>query len=159
MKQAIATAQFTGVQAMRAAGAAAMPLRLADVPSQLLRDLDAAKRSPQYAGIDFTAYREKLVAYASAATAFDARLLAAERAGDESKLRDLTAIAMVARDAFYQPGGLTYNRYWHTIDRVVAPLPEVNFAAYDPEHRDAMVGEALSRLIASVDRAMSALES
>ncbi len=157
MKQAVATAQFTGLQAMRAAGAEAMPLRLADVPAQLMRDLDAAKRAPQFAEIDFTAYHDELVAYRSAAVAFDAQLLAAERAGDSAKLDALEAKAMLARDAFYQPGGLTYNKYWHTIDRVVAALPELNYAAYDPDNRDAMVKEALGRLIASTEKATSAL--
>ena len=38
-------AQYTGVQAMRAAGAERMTLRLSDVASQLLTDVEAAKKA------------------------------------------------------------------------------------------------------------------
>jgi len=157
LKEAIATAQFTGVQAMRAAGATEMPLRLDDAASQVLKDLDAARKAPQYDGIDFTAIRATAVTYESAARAFDARLVAAERSGDEAALEPLERKAMVARDVFWMPGGLTYNKYWHTIDRFVAPLPELNYAAYETTNRDADVKVALDRLTAALQKAITAI--
>ncbi|HEX3368213.1 MAG TPA: hypothetical protein VHS56_01435 [Candidatus Cybelea sp.] len=41
MKEAVITAQVTGVQAMRAANATVAPLRIEEVPQQLLKDLMA----------------------------------------------------------------------------------------------------------------------
>jgi N-acetylated-alpha-linked acidic dipeptidase len=156
MHEAVTTAQFTGVQAMRAAGAVAMPLRLTDVATQLVKDVDAARRAPQYDGVDFAPLRAKMTAYLSAAKAFDAKLLAAERSGDVSAIDALERHAMVARDVFWMPDGLSYNKYWHTIDRLVAPFPELNYAAYDA-HKDAMIKAALDRLAASVQKATGAL--
>ena len=159
MKEAVATAQFTGVQAMRAAGAVEMPLRLTPVATQFIKDLDAAAKLEQYSGIDFGSLRAKAVAYREAATSFDAHLLAAERSGDVPALDTLERKAQVARDAFWMPEGLTYNKYWHTIDRFVIPLPELNFAAYETTNRDADVKVAIDRLSASVAKATDALRS
>lgn len=158
MHEAIVTAQFTGVQAMRAAGAVDMPLRLTDVPTQMLKDIDTAKKAPQYDGVDFSGLRAKVAYYLETARSFDAKLVAAERAGDPAAIDALERRAMVARDAFWMPNGLSYNKYWHTIDRFVAPFPEVNYAAYD-SNKDAMVKAALDRLISSVEKATQALRA
>jgi hypothetical protein len=64
---------------------------------------------------------------------------------------------MLARDAFWMPEGLTYNKYWHTIDRYVFPFPELNYAAYEATNRDADVKTALDRLMASLQKATDAL--
>ncbi|MDP9024608.1 MAG: M28 family peptidase, partial [Candidatus Eremiobacteraeota bacterium] len=157
MKEAVIMAQFTGVQAMRAAGALEMPLRLSDVATQLLKDIDATKKAEQFDGIDFASLRAKSAAYLDVAKIFDAQLLAAERSGDAAKLDALERRAVLARDAFWMPDGYSYNKYWHTIDRYVAPFPEVNFAAYQTADREANVRAALARLTASIQKATGAL--
>jgi N-acetylated-alpha-linked acidic dipeptidase len=157
MKEAVAMAQFTGVQAMRAAGAVEMPLRLTDVATQLVKDIDAAKKLDQYDGIDLSALRDKAMAYEAAAKAFDARLLAAEHSGDPSALDGLEKKAKIARDVFWMPNGLTYNKYWHTIDRNVIPLPELNYAAFETTNRDADMKTALDRLETCIQKATDAL--
>ena len=156
MKEAVVTAQFTGIQAMRAAGAVAMPLRLSDVAAQLLKDVDASKKAPQYDGLDFTALRAKIVDYQITAKAFDAKLWAAERGGDAAAIDALERYAMIARDVFWMPNGLSYNKYWHTIDRLVAPFPELNYAAFDAD-KAGKEKAALDRLGAAVDKATDAL--
>jgi hypothetical protein len=157
MKEAVVTAQFTGVQAMRAAGASEMPLRLAAVPAQLLKDIEASRKLPQFDGVDWSGLRADATAYQAAAHAFDAKLLAAERSGDAASLEGLERRAMAARDVFWMPDGLTYNKYWHTIDRFVAPFPEVNYAAYETTDRDTKVRAALDRLRASIGKAIADL--
>ena len=156
-KQAIVTAQYTGLQLMRAAGAVGMPLRLSGVATQLLKDLDDAKKAPQYVDVDFAPLRAKIAAYATSAAAFDVKLLVAERSGDAAALAALERRASAARDAFWMPGGLSYNKYWHTLDRNVIPFPELNFAAYETTDRDAKVRAALARLSAAVIRASDAI--
>jgi FAD/FMN-containing dehydrogenase len=153
----VITAQFTGVQAMRAAGATDMPLRLSDVATQVIKDIDAATKAPQYDGIDLSGLRATAVAYQTSAKAFDARLLAAERSGDAGALDALERKAMVARDVFWMPDGLSYNKYWHTIDRYVAPFPELNYAAYETTGRDADVKTAIDRLTAAMQKAIAAI--
>ncbi|GAC1543337.1 MAG: hypothetical protein NVS3B16_09500 [Vulcanimicrobiaceae bacterium] len=69
-RQAIVTAQFTGIQLMRAAGAVAMPLRLTGVATQLLKDVDEAKKNPQYVDVDFAPLRAEIITYRTAAVAF-----------------------------------------------------------------------------------------
>jgi hypothetical protein len=134
-----------------------MPLRLTDVAAQLLKDIDAAKKLPQYDGIDFAPFRAKVVTYLATAKLFDASLLAAERSGDVASIDARERQAEIARDTFWMPDGLSYNKYWHTIDRFVAPFPELNYAAYETTGRDAAVAAALGRLETSVDKATNAL--
>lgn len=155
--EAVALAQYTGVQAMRAAGAVRMPLRFTDVAAQLSRDVEAAKKEPQFSGVDFKAFADQVAALKTAAVAFDAKLQAAERSGDVAVLDALAVKAMHARDVFWMPQGLYYNKYWHTIDRFQGAFPEVNFAAYESEGREAKVKAALQRLIDAVDRAIAAI--
>ncbi len=155
MKEAVVTAQFTGVQAMRAAGASEMPLRLGSVPAQILKDIETSRKLPQFDGVDWSGLRVDATAYQTAANAFDAKLLAAERSGDAATLASLERRAMAARDVFWMPDGLSYNKYWHTIDRFVAPFPEVNYAAYETTDRDAKVRAALERLRASIRNAIA----
>jgi N-acetylated-alpha-linked acidic dipeptidase len=158
LKEAVATANFTGVQAMRAAGAVDMPLRLTDVAQQLAKDVEAAHKNPQYVDVDFKPLRAKVKAYLEAAVAFDAKLLAAERAGDPAALDVLEQKAMVARDVFWMPDGLSYNKYWHTIDRFVAPFPELNYASFETENKDAKVAAALDRLETAISKATDAVK-
>jgi hypothetical protein len=134
-----------------------MPLRLTDVAAQLLKDIDAAKSAPQYDGVDFALFRAKVVTYLATAKAFDATLLAAERSGDAASIDALEKQAEIARDVFWMPDGLSYNKYWHTIDRFVAAFPELNYAAYETTGRDAAVAAALARLETAVEKATNAL--
>jgi hypothetical protein len=135
----------------------AMPLRLSDVAMQLLKDLGDAKKLPQYVDIDFAPLKSVTSAYKDAARTFDASLFAAERAGDATALAALERRAMVARDAFWMPEGLSYNRFWHTIDRYVAPFPELSFASYETTDRDAKIATALERLRAAIVKATTAI--
>ena len=153
--EAVSMAQYTGVQAMRAAGAERMPLRLTDPANQFWNDVEAAKRAPQFAKVDFKPLEDRAAAYRVAAVAFDAKLQAAERAGDTATLDALEAKAMQARDVFWMSGGLYYNKYWHTIDRYQAPLPELNFAVWETQDRDAKVQAAMDRLTGAVNRAIN----
>lgn len=158
LHEAVIMANFDGVQAMRAAGAVEMPLRLAPVAQQLSKSVAESRRAPQYEGIDFGPLAIACANYEAAAKAFDAKLLAAERSGDAATLDGLEHKAMAARDVFWMPEGLSYNKYWHTIDRFVAPFPELNFAAFQTKDKDAQVRTALDRLTAAVDRAIAALQ-
>jgi N-acetylated-alpha-linked acidic dipeptidase len=162
--QAVAMARFTGVQAMRAAGAERMPLRLTEESSLLLSDIEALKRTPQYAevaksvpqfGAELSHFQDHLRTYHDAALVFDAKLQAAERSGNVAQLDALEAKAAEARDVFWMPEGLSYNKYWHTIDRYTVAFPELNFAMYESENLESKVKAALERLTSAVDRAIS----
>ncbi|MBC5809611.1 MAG: M28 family peptidase [Candidatus Eremiobacteraeota bacterium] len=155
--QAISMAQYTGVQAMRAAGADRMPLRLTPIALQLLADIDAMKGQSQYGGLDTKTFRERVTAYRMVAEAFDAKLQAAERSGDVVSLDALEAKAQTARGVFWMPNGLYYNKYWHTIDRNVAPFPELNYAAYETQDRDGKLNASLTRLIDAVNSAITTI--
>jgi hypothetical protein len=139
------------------AGAQVPPLRVSEVPSLMLRDLAAFGKLPNMAGIDLGGLEAKLTAFQTAAKAVDAKAAAAERAGDAAAMDALYAKAEVARASFYMPDGLTYNKYWHTIDRYVAPFPEVNYASYETDGRAEKVKVALDRLGAAADHATAAL--
>jgi N-acetylated-alpha-linked acidic dipeptidase len=156
-KQAVITAQFTGVQAMRAAGARTEALRISELPALMLRDVDAVAKEPRMEGADLTAFRAKVAAFADAAKALDAKMIAAERGGDTATMGELALKIAAARAAFYAPEGLTYNRYWHTIDRFVAPFPELNYASYETEGKPDKMKAALDRLTAAVEKATAAL--
>jgi N-acetylated-alpha-linked acidic dipeptidase len=153
--EAVSMTQYDGLQAMRAAGADRMPLRLTDVANQLWTDVENAKHAPHLTDIDLKPLEERIVAYRTAAALFDVRLAQAERSGDLGTLDPLEARAMRARDVFWMPDGLYYNPVWHTIDRYQSSLPELYFAAYEPEDRDAYVKMALDRLIDALDRAIT----
>lgn len=155
MRQAVITAQFTGVQAMRAAGAEEMPLRLSPVPREMLAELKAFAKLPPVAEANLDPLREALGAYQSAASRFDARLLAAERSGDAPALDALEIEAEAARDVFWSPQGLYYNKYWHTIDRSIIPFPELLAAAIEPQNRLEKLQAAVDRLTAAVRRAVA----
>jgi hypothetical protein len=56
------------------------------------------------------------------------------------------------------PDGLSYNKYWHTIDRFVAPLPEINYASFETTDKDAKIAAALDRLESAVTKATNAIQ-
>jgi len=157
-KQSVITSQYTGVQAMRVAGAATGVIRISEVPALMLRDLDALAKDPRFQGVDFTALRAKIVAYQDAAKAADDKMIAAEKAGDISAMEALSAKIAASRDAFYSQDGLSYNRYWHTIDRFVIPFPEINYASYETDGKAEKMNAAINRLATAVGAATAALQ-
>jgi hypothetical protein len=134
MKEAVITAQVTGIQAMRAANATVEPLRIEEIPAQLLKDLtamQAAAVTRTDGTLLFGDLRDALVAYQSAAHRADVAMEQAEAQGNVARMQEIAAREQDARDAFYMPGGLLQNAYYHTIDRVFSSFPEIAFAGTD----------------------------
>ena len=153
LKQAVATAQQTALQAMRAAGATVEPLRIAEVPEQLFKDL------PVLFGVtggkaDTTQLITALTAFETAATATDNAMIKAEASGDVATMQKLGVQEQAARGAFFLQDGLSFNKYLHTIDRVFVSYPEVIFAGSDTKAQQA----AIDRITASVQIAAAALK-
>lgn len=152
LKEAVATAQQTALQAMRAASATVEPLRIAEVPQQLMKDL------PMLVGVtmgkaNLTQLNAALFAFQKAAAATDARMEKAAAAGDAATMQALAAQEQQARAAFYMPQGLSFNKYLHTMDRVFVSYPEVLFAGSNPKAQQA----AIDRMTSAVNNATSAL--
>ena len=77
----------------------------------------------------------------------------AEAKADDSAMASLAAREQASRDAFYLPGGLLENSYYHTIDRLYTSFPEIVFAGAD----DAVAKSAYDRILAAVRNATAAL--
>jgi hypothetical protein len=153
LKEAVATAQQTGLQAMRAAGATVEPLRIAEMPEQFSKDLPALYNAT--AGKTNTAQLiAALTAFHNAAEQTDNAMAKAESAGDATTMQKLAAEESTARAAFYMPGGLTFNKYYHSIDRVFMSYPEVMFAGSDAQAQQA----AIDRITTSIQNATAALK-
>ena len=145
LKEAVATAEQTGLQAMRAAGATVEPLRIAEIPEQLFKDLPALF-SATGGKADTAALVSALTALETAATATDNAMKQAEAAGDVAAMQKLAAQERLARAAFYVQGGLSFNKYLHTIDRVFTELyPEIIFAGSDLKAQQAAI-DRMTRL-------------
>jgi N-acetylated-alpha-linked acidic dipeptidase len=157
-REAVITAQYTGVQAMRVADGEVPPLRISEVPALMLRDLDTFAKDPRMQGVAFTPLHTKLEAFLAAGKASDAKMETAERGGDVATIDALYAKEERARSVFYMPDGLAFNKYWHTIDRFVAPFPEVHFASYETDGKAEKMKAALDRLAAAVDAGIQALQ-
>ncbi|HTU83331.1 MAG TPA: M28 family peptidase [Candidatus Acidoferrales bacterium] len=156
MREAVVTAQVTGIQAMRAANATVEPLRIEEIPAQLLKDLmpvqlEASERST--GSVTMSDLRNALVAYQQAAHAADAAMEAAETAGDVAAMQRIADKERAARDAFYAPDGLLENAYYHTIDRVFVSFPEIVFAGKDTTR----IMNATDRVLAAAKEATAAL--
>jgi N-acetylated-alpha-linked acidic dipeptidase len=157
MKEAVITAQVTGIQALRAAGATVSPLRIEEIPTQLLKDLmplqtaafEASNGHEFYAGL-----RSALEAYQVAAHATDVAMQHAEESGDAAAMQALAVKEQAARDAFYMPDGLLENPYYHTIDRVFSSFPEIAFAGTD----QATIAKAVQRATDAANAATAALK-
>jgi len=153
MKEAVACAQLTGIQAMRALGATVSPIRIAEQPQQMLKDLP-----PLYAltagTVDLAPLYSAVKAYLTTAKTTDAAMAQAEANGDAATMQTLGAKIHASRAAFYLPDGLTFNKYYHTIDRVVRPYPEIFYAGSDPK----ALQTAVDRMIAAVTSATTALQ-
>jgi N-acetylated-alpha-linked acidic dipeptidase len=158
MKEAVITAQVTGIQAMRAANATVSPIRIEEEPAQLLKDFvanEAAALQMTSGHIEPLAeFQSKLEAYRDAAHKADIAMEAAEAAGDNATMIKLAAKIQASRDAFYVPQGLLENPYYHTIDRVFVSFPEMVFSGGDR----AVAIQAAQRLDAAVTTATAALQ-
>ncbi|HEV3154897.1 MAG TPA: M28 family peptidase [Candidatus Baltobacteraceae bacterium] len=152
LKEAVACAQVTGIQAMRAAGATVSPLRIAEIPEQLLKDV------PMIAGAtmgkaNLAPLTSALASYETSAKAMDEQMAKAEAAGDASAMKSLAAKEEDARAAFFAPDGLAFNKFYHTFDRVFVSYPEILFAGNDPIALQA----AIDRAAAAAKTAAAAL--
>lgn len=152
LKEAVATAQQTLLQAMRAAGASVQPLRIAEVPAQLQKDLPSLLMLTQ-GRANLAALQSALATFAAAAKATDEAMNKAEASGDTAAMQSLAAKEAQARAAFFEPAGLSFNKYYHSIDRVFMSYPEVLFSGNDPAAQQA----AIDRMTSAVRRATSAL--
>lgn len=156
LKEAVITAQVTGIQAMRAANATVQPLRVEEIPAQMLKDLNnlevaAIQRNDSVA--PYEQLREALKAYQVQAHQTDLIMQQAEVHGDVAAMQLLAAKEQASRDAFYVPGGLLQNGYYKTLDRVFTSLPEIAYAGSD----QATLQRAQQRALTAVQSATSAL--
>jgi N-acetylated-alpha-linked acidic dipeptidase len=153
LKEAVAAAQQTALQAMRAANALVEPLRIAEVPEQLFKDLPELFMVTN-GKANATALIAVLTAFQNAATQTDDVMSKAQDAADVATMQALAAKESAARAAFYMPDGLSFNKYYHTIDRVYASYPEVLFAGHDIKAQQA----AIDRITACIQNATAALK-
>jgi len=152
LKEAVATAQQTAMQAMRAAGAAVQPLRVAEIPEQLMKDMPMLFGATM-GKANLTRLAAALAAFKTAAASTDAQMAKAEAAGDVASMQNVAAREQQARAAFYLPEGLAFNKYLHTVDRVFVSYPEVLFAGSDSKAQQA----AIDRMTAAIENATNAL--
>jgi N-acetylated-alpha-linked acidic dipeptidase len=157
MKEAVITAQVTGIQALRAAGATVSPLRIEEIPQQLLKDLMPLQLAAFQAsnGRDsFGGLQTALEAYRTAAHATDVAMEHAEETGNIAAMQSLAAKEKASRDAFFVSEGLLENPYYHTIDRVFSSFPEIMFAGTNT----ATIAKAVQRATDAVGAATAALK-
>ncbi|HET6277126.1 MAG TPA: M28 family peptidase [Candidatus Cybelea sp.] len=157
MREAVATAQVTGIQAMRAANATVEPLRIEEIPAQMLDDLTqvaTAAFQKSDGAITMTELRQALTAYRAAAHQTDLAMQQAEAKGDLPAMQALAQREQASRDAFFVPSGLLENAYYHTIDRLYTSFPEIVFAGND----NAVAKSGYERIVAAVQKATTALQ-
>jgi hypothetical protein len=158
MREAVITAQVTGIQAMRAANATVQPLRIEEIPAQMLSDLMAVQVEAfekSKGTVTYDDIRQALNQYQQAAHATDLAMQQAEAKGDVAAMQAIAAREQNSRDAFFMPDGLLINAYYHTIDRVFTSFPEIVFAGGKQE----TVKKAHDRIISSVTNANAALQT
>ncbi len=156
LKQAVITAQVTGIQAMRAANATVQPLRIEEIPAQLLKDLtplQVAAMTRTNGAMTLSELRAPLEAYRAAAHATDVAMARAESQGDATAMHALAEREQASRDAFFISGGLLQNSYYHTIDRVFTSFPEIAYAGGNPD----TIKKALARALNAIAQATAAL--
>jgi hypothetical protein len=156
MKQAVITAQVTGIQAMRAANATVPPLRIEEIPEQMLKDLtplQVVALTRTNGALTLSELRPALETYRAAAHATDIAMQRAEAAGDAAAMRALAAREQASRDAFFVRDGLLQNSYYHTIDRVFTSFPEIAYAGGNPD----TIRKAIARALDAIARATAAL--
>jgi N-acetylated-alpha-linked acidic dipeptidase len=157
MKEAVVTAQVTGIQALRAAGATVSPLRIEELPRQLLHDLlplQVTALGMSNGQETMSGLRTALEAYQAAGYTTDAAMQRAEASGNVSAIRALAAKEQASRDAFFVPEGLIENPYYHTLDRVFSSFPEIMYSGTDLT----MMAKAVRRATDAVVAATAALQ-
>ncbi len=157
MREAVVTAQVTGIQAMRAANSTVAPLRIEEIPAQMLKDLTpmqiaAIQRTD--GAVTLSELRKALEAYRAAAHATDVVMQRAEAQGDVAAMQALAAREQASRDAFFVNGGLLQNAYYHTLDRVFTSFPEIAYSGANPD----LFQKALQRALTALQQATGALE-
>lgn len=158
MREAVIMAQVTGIQAMRAADSAVEPLRIEEIPTQMLKDLTPLQVSTiqrTEGAVTLSELRDALNRYKAAAHATDVAMQQAEAKGDAASMQAIAAKEQASRDAFFVNDGLLENSYYHTIDRVFTSFPEIVFA---PGKEDT-IKKALDRILAALKNATAALQS
>jgi hypothetical protein len=158
MREAVVTAQVTGIQAMRAADATVEPLRIEEIPAQMLKDLmplQLATFERTNGAVTLAELRQALGAYQTAAHQTDLAMQRAEAKGDASAMQALAAREQASRDAFFVADGLLENSYYHTIDRVFTSFPEIVYSSNKPE----TVKKALDRIMSAIASATAALKA
>lgn len=158
MREAVVTAQVTGIQAMRAANATVEPLRIEEIPAQMLSDLmtvQVAAFQKSNGAVTYDDIRQALVQYQQAAHATDLEMQQAEAKGDVAAMESIAAREQASRDAFFMPDGLLINAYYHTLDRVYTSFPELVFAGGKQD----VINKAHDRIISAVTTATTALKS
>jgi hypothetical protein len=78
----------------------------------------------------------------------------AEAGGNVAAMQAIAAKEQASRDAFYIPGGILQNAYYHTIDRVFTSFPEIVYAAGKTE----TVNKAVDRMMTALANATTALQ-
>lgn len=157
MRQGIAMAQLTGIQAMRAANANVEPLRVEEIPWQMLQDLAQTQLAVfQSTNGAFTLnnLRDALESYQAAAHASDVAMQQAEEHGDVATMQAIAAREQASRGAFFADSGLLENSYYHTIDRVYTSFPEIVFAGGNQQ----TITTATDRMARAIASATSALQ-
>jgi len=158
MQEAVVTAQVTGIQAMRAASADVSPLRVEEIPTQMLKDLmpvQIAAFTTSDGKVTLNELRDALNDYKAAAHATDIAMQNAEAAGDVATMQTLAAKEQASRDAFYIPDGTLMQSQYHTIDRIYTSFPELVFAGKDAKMR----AQGVERMLAALKAATTALSS
>jgi N-acetylated-alpha-linked acidic dipeptidase len=158
MREAVVTAQVTGIQAMRAANATVQPLRIEEIPTQMLKDLMAVQLKSfedSNGTVTLSGLRDALNSYQAAAHATDVAMQQAEAKGDVAAMQAIAAREQASRDAFFMPDGLLQNSYYHTIDRVFTSFPEIVFAGGKAD----VSKEGYDRIMAAIANATAALKS
>jgi hypothetical protein len=158
MREAVITAQVTGIQAMRAAGATVEPLRIEEIPTQMLKDLTLLQGviiQRTNGAITLTDLRDALVTYQKAAHQTDLAMQRAEAKGDVAAMQALAAKEQASRGAFFANDGLLQNSYYHTIDRVFTSFPEIAFAGGNPQ----TIQKAHDRILSAIETATKSLST
>ena len=158
MRQAVVTAQVTGIQAMRAANATVEPLRIEEIPAQMLKDLTQLQMTMIQrtdGAMTLAELRRALDTYKAAAHATDVAMQQAETAGNIGAMESLAAREQASREAFFVADGLIQDAYYQTIDRVFTSFPELVFSGGKDEVRK----KGLERIMNAVQTATAALNA
>lgn len=158
MREAVVTAQVTGIQAMRAANATVQPLRVEEIPTQMLKDLMAVQLKSfedSNGTVTLSGLRDALNAYQAEAHATDVAMQQAEAKGDVAAMQAIAVREQASRDAFFMPDGLLQNSYYHTIDRVFTSFPEIVFAGGKAD----VSKKGYDRMMAAITNATAALKT